>query len=192
MKRLLLLGLTAAAAAGLSGQEFRLGSPVADFSVNDVKGAPVRFSTIKGDYTVVLFIATQCPVSNAYNERMKALYASYAVKGVKFVAINSNATEPAAEVEEHAANNKFPFAVYKDPNNVVADRFGAQFTPEAFLLGRGDVIVYHGAIDDSQNPASIKSQHLRSALDDVLAGRPAGRTETRAFGCTIKRVRKTQ
>jgi len=174
----------------LSGQEFKLGSTVADFNLEDVKGNPVRFSDLKSDLTVVMFVATQCPVSNAYNERMKALYNDYASKGVKFVAINPNSTEPGSEVESHAATNGFPFAVYKDPDNVVADRFGATVTPETFVINKAGVILYHGSIDDSQNPANIKAHNLRLALDSVMSGQSVAKAETKAFGCTIKRARR--
>ena len=171
-------------------QEFKLGSKVGDFTLQDVKGNAVQFSTLKGEVTVIAYIATRCPISNDYNERMKALYNDYAPKGVKFVYINANHIEPAAEVEEHAKNNGFPFPVYKDDNNVVADRFGAEYTPEVFVLDKGGVIRYHGAIDDSRAAARIKAQHLRQALDSMLGGQPVATAQTKAFGCTIKRVKK--
>ncbi len=190
MQRLLSLGLAVFAAAAVFGQEFRLGSQVADFSLQDLKGNPVSFSALKGDLTVVMFIATQCPVSNAYNERMQALYNDYQARGVRFVGVNSNHTEPAADVEAHRAAHRFGFNVYKDANNVVADRFGAQVTPETFVIDRNGFIVYHGAIDDAQNPANVKTQSLRAALDAVLAGQPVAKAETKAFGCTIKRAKR--
>ena len=177
-------------AALLSAQDFQLGTPVSEFTLQDVQGNPVQFSKLKGDVTVIGFIATQCPVSNAYNERMKALYNDYASKGVKFVFINSNRSEPGSEVAAHARQNGFPFAVYKDENNRVADQFGATVTPEMYVLDSAGVIRYHGSIDDSQEVSRVKAQRLRSALDAVLAGRPVETAQTKAFGCTIKKVRK--
>jgi peroxiredoxin len=190
MKRLLWLGLALSLAGALFGQQFKLGSKVTDFAIFDLKGNPVEVSTLKGDITVLMFIATKCPISNDYNERMNAVYNDYASKGVKFVAINPNRSEPAAEVAEHAASNGFPFKVYKDNDNVVADRFGAQVTPEVFVLDKASTIRYHGYIDNSRNPANIKVKGLRMALDAMLAGNSVARAETKAFGCTIKRVRK--
>lgn len=169
-------------AGGLS-----VGSTVPDFTLKDYDGKDVKFSQLKGDVTVVLFIATRCPISNDYNERMKSIYADYTPKGVKFVFINSNSTEPPEEVREHAQKNGFRFTVYKDPGNVVADLFGAQFTPEAYVI-KGDRIVYHGRIDDART-GPITDHTLRSALDAVLAGQNPPKPETKAFGCTIKRVK---
>jgi cytochrome oxidase Cu insertion factor (SCO1/SenC/PrrC family) len=172
------------------GQTVSLNSPVGDFSVNDPSGKPVNFSALRGTGpSVIIFVSVQCPVSNAYNERMNALYKDYSSKGVKFVFVNSNASEPPEVVQEHARRH-FAFPVYKDLNNVVADRFGAQSTPEVYLVNTAGVLVYHGHIDDSQQPERVRVHTLQNSLDAVLGGRLLQVTETRAFGCSIKRVRK--
>lgn len=185
-----LAGLATLAAALLWGQQLGLGSKLDDFEVKDTSGSVARLSALKGDITAIFFIATQCPISNDYNERMQALYKDYARRGVKFVFINSNSTEPAAEVAEHARKWGFDFPVYKDDHNIVADRMGAQFTPEVFVLDRGGVLRYHGAIDDSRPAERVKTHYLRNALDEMLAGKAVTAGETKAFGCTIKRVKK--
>ncbi len=173
------------------GQEFRVGSKVQDFTLNDLKNSPVSYSSLKGDTTVVAFIATRCPVSNAYNDRMENLYKEFSAKGVKFIFVNTNRNEDAAEVKEHAKSSGFTFPVYKDRGSAAADRFGAQVTPETYVIDRSGILRYHGSIDDSQNPARIRSQALRAALDAVLAGKEVRTAETKAFGCTIKRSRGT-
>ncbi|HWB99558.1 MAG TPA: redoxin domain-containing protein [Bryobacteraceae bacterium] len=189
MKRLPLLGALILCCLLAFGQEFKVGSKVSDFQITDLRGNAVSYSALKGDITVVVFIATKCPVSNGYNGRMTALYNDYASKGVKFVFVNANASEPASEVEEHARTHQFPFPVYKDMGNKVADRFGAQVTPETFVMDSSGTIRYHGHIDDNLNETRIQKQSLRTALDALLAGKPPATTETKAFGCTIKRSR---
>src|ERR1700733_5473758 len=114
------LAIALALSAGfLSAQEFKLGSRVSDFQVRDLDGKTVAFSALKGPITVVTFIATECPVSNSYNQRMSGVYRDYAAKNVKFIFVNANRSEPASEVREHAKRVGFPFAVYKIPNNVL-------------------------------------------------------------------------
>jgi thiol-disulfide isomerase/thioredoxin len=142
------------------------------------------------DVTVVVFISTVCPVSNSYNLRMKELYRDYAPKGVKFEFLNANQNESREEMEDHARLVGFPFSVSKDANNVMADRLGAEYTPESFVIDRGGAVRYHGRIDDAQNPARVRQNSLRLAIDAVLAGHDVPAPETKAFGCTIKRVRK--
>jgi thiol-disulfide isomerase/thioredoxin len=175
----------------LSAQEFKLGSQVTGFNVQDLDGKPVAFATLRGPITVVTFIATQCPVSNSYNQRMNAIYQDYSSQGVKFIFVNANRTEPASEVREHAKRVGFAFPVYKDADNVLADRFDAQVTPESYVIDSAGIIRYHGSIDDRQNESHIRTQRLRLALDAVLAGKPVDQAETKAFGCGIKRVRKS-
>jgi peroxiredoxin len=177
----------ALSASFLSAQEFKLGSKVTDFNVQDLDGKPVAFSALRGPITVVIFIATQCPVSNGYNQRMNAVYQDYTPKGVKFIFVNANRSEPASEVRDHARRVGFVFPVYKDANNVLADRFDAQVTPESYVIDSAGVIRYHGCIDDSQNESRIRTRGLRLALDAVLAGKPVELAQTKAFGCSIKR-----
>ena len=179
------------AATCLNAQEFKVGSRVSDFSLTTLQGSPVRFSDLKGPVSVVMFIAVQCPVSNAYNERMNAIYKDYSAKGVKFIFVNANRTEPASDVAAHAREHQFAFTVYKDEDNVVADRLGATVTPEAFVIDSAGLIRYHGSLDDAQNVSRVTTQRLRNALDAVLAGKEPPQAETKAFGCTIKRVQKT-
>jgi peroxiredoxin len=180
----------ALSASILCAQEFKVGSQVSDFQVRDLDGKALAFSSLKGPITVVTFIATECPVSNSYNQRMSDLYKDYSAKNVKFIFVNANRSEPAAEVRDHAKRVGFPFAVYKDPGNVLADRFDAQVTPESFVIDSSGIIRYHGSIDDSMNESRIHTRVLRAALDSLLAGKPVASTETKAFGCTIKRARK--
>ena len=183
--------LAALSAALVCGQEFKVGSQVTNFTLQQPNGSSIDYSALKGSTTLILFVSVQCPVSNAYNDRMIALYQDYAPKGVKFIAINANRTEPIPAVTEHARAHNFQFTVYKDENNAVADRFGATVTPETYVIDSTGTIRYHGSIDDSQNPSHVSTQWLRLALDAVLAGNPPPQAETKAFGCTIKRIQKT-
>lgn len=166
-------------------------SKAENFTLKDYSGKSHSLSNYKDSTAVVvMFIATQCPVSNDYNNRMAALYKDYIEKGIAFLAINSNKQESMEEISTHSQKNGFQFPVLKDPDNVIADKFNAQVTPEIFVLNSNFEILYHGRIDDSQRESEIKSRDLRNALDEILAGKPVSKKETKAFGCTIKRVQK--
>jgi thiol-disulfide isomerase/thioredoxin len=179
------------APAFLSAEHIRVGGSVPAFSLADLKGAPVSFSASASKVTVVLFISTKCPVSNRYNQRMIGLYQEYEPKGVRFVFVNANQNESPEEVAAHASQAAFPFPVYKDEGNLLADRLDAQATPEAYVIDGAGVLRYHGRVDDAQNPARVKENSLKLAIESVLAGREVGNAETKAFGCTIKRVPRT-
>ena len=172
--------------------DLKIGAPAPDFTLpaaSDGKAIALKDLLAKNKAVAVVFIATKCPVSNAYNTRMAALGKEYAAKGIFLVGINSNKTEPAAEVKEHAEKHGFTFPVVKDEGNKVADAYGAAKTPEVFVLDPKGILVYHGRIDENQDDArNVRSPDLRNAFEAILAGKPVPAAETKAFGCTIKRV----
>ncbi|MCS7023534.1 MAG: redoxin domain-containing protein [Bryobacteraceae bacterium] len=159
-------------------------------SVVDLSGKSHRVDTT-GRITVVVFVSTICPISNDYNDRLIALYREFEPRGVQWLFLNSNSNETATDILRHTEAAGFPFSIYQDPGNHVADRLGATVTPQAFLLDRQGIVRYRGQIDDARNPARVSVHALKQALEDLLAGRMVARQETRAFGCTIKRVKKS-
>ena len=183
------LALAAVLAAASSGS-ITVGDKLVPFSLKDYTGKAVDLKAYEGKKAVVLmFIATECPVSNAYNDRMAALAKDYSSKDVAVIGINANRAEDTARIAEHAKEHGLSFTILKDVDNVQADRFGAQVTPETFVFDKSWTLRYHGRIDDNQKGDNIQSQDLRNALEAVLAGKEVAVKETKAFGCTIKRVR---
>ncbi|MDX6695884.1 MAG: hypothetical protein QOF02_3487 [Blastocatellia bacterium] len=174
--------------AGMGANDAEAGKPIADFSLPDVNGKTHSLASLKGkNGTVLIFISTQCPVSNAYNERMEKLAEDYAARGVNVIGINANATESADDIKAHAAAHKLTFTILKDKGNKVADQLGATNTPEVFLLDASSKLVYRGRIDNSRNIEGVSSNDLRDAIDATLAGKPVANSFVRAFGCSIKR-----
>lgn len=138
---------------------------------------------------VIIFISTQCPVSNAYNSRMNELFDKNKDK-FSIIGINSNKQEDMQKIKEHAAYNKFEFVILKDSNNVIADKFNASFTPEVFVLSNKYELLYHGRIDDSRRFEDVSVNDLQNSLNEIAAGKEVSVKETKAFGCSIKRVDK--
>jgi peroxiredoxin len=165
-----------------------IGATIEDFTLPDVDNKEHSLKSLAGkNGTVLLFIAVQCPVSNAYNERMAKLAEDYKAKGIAVIGINSNVAEDAAAVKAHATEHKLSFPILKDPGNKIADRLGASVTPEAYFIDSNNKLLYHGRIDNSRNAEKVESSDLRNALDAALAGKAVEKTEAKAFGCTIKR-----
>jgi len=166
-----------------------IGATIEDFTLPDVDNKEHSLKSLAGkNGTVLIFIAVQCPVSNAYNERMAQLAADYQAKGINVIGINSNVAEDAAAVKAHAAEHKLTFTILKDPGNKIADKLGASVTPEAYFIGMNGKLLYHGRIDNARNPAQLETSDLRNALDAALSGKAIEKTEAKAFGCTIKRA----
>ena len=166
-----------------------IGGRVYNVQVTKLTGEPASLYDFAGHSgTLVIFVATRCPVSNDYNQRMAELAREYTARGFAVIGANSNRNEPADEVARHAAEKGLGFRILKDPDNRVADYLGASVTPEAYLFAPDWTLRYHGRIDDSRDPAHITTRDLSAALDAVAAGKPVAVAETKAFGCTIKRI----
>jgi len=134
---------------------------VENFTLTDYSGKKHSLTDYKDSKAVVLmFIATRCPVSNAYNGRMASLYSDYKDKNIAFLAINSNNNEDLDEIKKHARDNSLMFPILKDENNKIADNFDAQVTPEIFVIDQKSNILYHGRIDDE---IAVHLGHARGA-----------------------------
>ena len=104
-----------------------IGTTLDDFKLPDADGAEHSLKSLTGkNGAVLIFVATKCPVSNAYNDRMEKLAQDYKAKGINVIGINSNNTEPAAEVKSHAGEKHLTFTILKDDGNKIADRLGAE------------------------------------------------------------------
>jgi alkyl hydroperoxide reductase subunit AhpC len=113
---------------------------------------------------------------------MRELDERYGPRGVLLIGVNSNNWESREEVAEHTQQRGFAFPMIKDEGHVIADRLGADRTPEAFLVDATGRLRYRGWVKSKQ-----ESPDLQRALDAVLEGRPVPRAVTKAFGCAVDR-----
>jgi peroxiredoxin len=162
---------------------------VQNFTLEDYNGVKHSLSDYKDSKAIVLmFISTQCPVSNSYNGRMNDLCKNYHEKQITFIGINSNKAETIEDIKHHAEEKGFKFPILKDWKNIIANRLGATVTPEIYVLNPDFEILYHGRIDNSSRIEKVSSRDLRNALEEILASKPVTVSSTKAFGCTIKKV----
>lgn len=198
MRRLLLLSvlLTFAVAIPFAGkaaaqetlEKLAVGTAFADFKLADLDGTERSLKSLAGkNGTLLVFLSAQCPVVKAYNERIVAISDAYAKNGISFVGINSNATESLEWIKSNATEVGYKFPVLIDKGNVIADKLGADTTPEVFYFDANNVLLYRGAIDNDRSGKSITDNYLKSAFDLTLAGKKIDRTTANAFGCSIKR-----
>ncbi len=167
---------------------FPIGNKLDNFTLTDINGAERSFDDLKGkNGTVIFFLSAQCPVVKGYNERIAKISKEYESKGINFIGINSNATESLDWVKSHAEEH-YKFPVLIDKGNVLADKLGANFTPEFYQFSAKNKLVYHGAADNSRTGDNITENYLNDALTAMLNGKKVKTTRANAFGCSIKRV----
>jgi len=162
---------------------------IGDFTLNDYDGDKHSLSDYKDSKAIVIiFVATECPISNDYNSRMEKLFNEYSQKDIAFIGINSNKAESVERIKEHAKEKGLTFTILKDEKNIIADKFEASFTPEVYVLNSDFNILYHGRIDSARKESEVETKDLENALNEILAGKEVMKKETKAFGCSIKRI----
>lgn len=167
---------------------YKVGDKVSDFSITNYDGTTYSLSNNGAKATVVVFMSTECPFVQPYTDRLINLTKEFGSNGVTIWGMNSNKTEPTDAVMTHAKDKGYTFPVLKDDNNVVADQFGAERTPEVFVIDNSTMtLVYHGRIDDNKEADKVSSNDLQIALNEFLSGQPITTAETKAFGCSVKR-----
>ncbi|HEX9962368.1 MAG TPA: redoxin domain-containing protein [Pyrinomonadaceae bacterium] len=171
-----------------SSADFAVGTVLEDFKLTDINGTEQSFGKLKGEKgTILVFLSAQCPVVKSYNARIAAFAKDYKAKGINVVGINSNATESLEWVKSHAAEN-YNFPMLIDKGNVLADKLGANVTPEIYFFDENNKLLYKGAIDNDRSGDNVTNHYLKDAVDAKTAGKAIAKTSANAFGCSIKRV----
>ena len=170
-----------------------LGTPAPDFTLPDASGNIVSLADFAATPAlVVVFMCNHCPYVQAYEDRLISLQREYAAKRVQLVAINAN--DEAGYPEDGFENmvrrsqkKQFNFPYLRDESQRVARAYGAEYTPEVFVLNSKQEVRYIGRVDDNwQHPDKVRSRDLHDAIDAVLARKKVANPVTHAIGCTIK------
>ena len=169
--------------------------PTVDFRLQDHRGAWHTLEEARDRKVVVLaFLGTECPLAEAYAPRLAELARDFGKRGVAFFGIDSNEQDGPVAIGRFSEKHGLPFPMLKDVGNGLADRVGAERTPEVLVLDGSRAVVYRGRIDDQYAIGIHRSESTRhdlvDALDAVLAGRPVATPKTDAVGCKIGRVTK--
>src|SRR4051812_14960427 len=108
-RRLALLSLLVVAA--MVAAENPLGA-VKDFALLDPQGRKHSTEMWKAKKAVVLvFLGTECPLSNGYASEYRRLVETYGGKGVLFYGVHPDPDVGAKDATRHAGEYRLPFAV---------------------------------------------------------------------------------
>jgi hypothetical protein len=161
--------------------------------VRDVDGTVRDVFAPAGAASVLLFVASDCPVSNGYAPEIQRICRDYRTRGVTCSLVYEDASIDATRVRAHRAEYGYTnMAAIVDGNRAIAARARATVTPQAVVIGPGGIVKYRGRIDNQYaalgKPRRVVTEHdLRDSLDAVLSGRAVAHPETEALGCFIAR-----
>ena len=166
------------------------GSPAQSrlLDLNGQEVDPLQDATARA--IVMIFIRTDCPISNRYAPEIRRLHEKFASSGVAFWLVYPDAGEAVEVIRQHVKDYEYRLRVLRDPRHALVKMAGVRVTPEAavFVAGR---LVYRGRIDNrfvafgKARPAPT-AHDLEDVIAAVLKGRtPATEITTPAVGCFI-------
>jgi hypothetical protein len=159
----------------------------------DIDGRPFAPFTPSSKANVLLFVQTDCPISNSYAPEIQRICKAYESKGVSCSLAYEDVRVDAAAVRKHMKDFAYtgvPATI--DDSRAIADRARATITPAAVVVGARGAVLYRGRIDNlyaslGKPRRNVTEHDLTDALDAILASKPVPKPETEALGCFITR-----
>lgn len=191
-----ILLITLLAAFKYSGGVLPIGSnlPKGDLKMKEISNEEISMKDAKRkNGLLVMFTCNTCPYVIKNKERTKAICKYALQNNIGVILLNSNEGDrdggnSLEAMQLYAKEQNYQWYYVVDRNNEIADAFGANRTPENFLFDKNLKLVYHGAIDNNPtDAANVTRQHLKEAMNELLAGKNISVKESRSMGCAIKR-----
>lgn len=164
---------------------------IKEFALTDAGGKKHTRAQWKGKKAIVLiFLGTDCPVSNFYAPEYSRLAKAFAARGVLFYGIHPDPEVTAADAAKHAREYRLTFPVLLDPTHLVSRPAGVEVVPSAVLLDPEGKILYRGRIDDRYTAEGVRREaptkrDLEEALKAVLDGKAPPSAGSKGYGCPL-------
>lgn len=161
--------------------------------VTDLGGRRVEALPLGSGPLVLVFTATECPISNRYAPELRRLRERFAARGVAFRLVYPDPTETEERIRRHLRAFAYGEDALRDPGHELVRLTGATVTPEVAVLAgsaAGSRLVYRGRIDDravdfGRTRPAPRVHDLEEVLDALVAGRATAARTTPATGCFI-------
>jgi Redoxin len=156
----------------------------------DLTGNPVDpFKSAPGKVVVLVFVRTDCPVSNRYSPTIQGLSARYLHKAA-FWLVYPAKTETVEMIRKHEQDFGYTLPALRDPQRTLVKQSHAQITPEVAVFDAGRRLIYHGRIDNlyedfGRARSSATTHELDDAIQAALSGKTLPAETASAVGCYI-------
>lgn len=143
--------------------------------------------------SVMIFIATDCPIANSYAPEINRIYQDYSEKGIAIQLVYPDTELQEEDLVKHVAEYRLKLPTTIDRDHTLVKRAGVSITPEVAVFDAGGKVVYRGRIDNlyadyGERRREVTERYLRDALDAMLRGEIPSVKETPAIGCLIERL----
>lgn len=153
-------------------------------------GAPVDFfQAAAGKVVVLVFVRTDCPVSNRYIPQLQQIRTRFAEQAA-FWFVYPDKAETADQIRAHDREYALTIPSLRDPHHSVVKLAEVQITPEVAVFDAHQRLVYHGRIDnlyvDLGRKRQVATTHeLVDAIQAATSGSSLTVKSAPAVGCYI-------
>ena len=176
----LLLSVTAQATDGLRQTTF----------AQDLNGKQLDPFLLSGGRVVVLvFVRTDCPISNRYAPLLQKLSDKFRGK-VDFWLVYPNRAETPSQIKSYLEDFHYSIPALRDTQHALVKRSQTSITPEAAVFNSSGRLLYHGRIDNwyedfGRARAAATTHELEDAISAALDGKAPALNHVNAVGCYI-------
>ena len=184
-------GQGAQVANGAGKADAKIGAAAPAFTLKTADGKDWSLSDAKGKVVGIEWVNPECPVCRGL---VKDGTVAATEKGCKaafpdvvYLAINSSASSKSSldATGAYLKDNKLDVIGLIDTDGKVGRSYGARTTPHCFVINAEGVLVYQGAINNSQG-GDGKTNYVVDAVKQLKAGSTVTPSETKPFGCGVK------
>lgn len=141
-----------------------------------------------GKVVVLVFVRTDCPVSNRYAPAIQRISAKYEGKAA-FWLVYLDKSESPEKIRQHEREYNYKIPALRDPQRVLVKLAQARVTPEVAVFDASRHLAYHGRIDDlyqdlGRARRAPTTHELEDAIQAVLDGH-APPASAPGVGCFI-------
>jgi hypothetical protein len=142
-----------------------------------------------GKVAVLVFLRTDCPVSNRYAPAIQQIATRYQKESQFYLVFPAKAAS-AQVIRKYIDAYDYKLPALRDPQHVLVKQAHAQITPEVAVFDKRGTLVYHGRIDNlyedfgRMRPAPT-THELDDAIRAAFKGTRVAVSETSGVGCYI-------
>jgi thiol-disulfide isomerase/thioredoxin len=142
-----------------------------------------------GKVLVLIFVRTDCPISNRYAPLLQQMEKKYGQE-VFFRLVFPDRNESPEKIRSYLKDYGYDLAAIRDLDHALVKKTFATITPESAVFNAKGQLVYHGRIDNLYEhlgqPRSAATTHeLADAIDAASKGENPRVSSANAVGCFI-------
>lgn len=156
----------------------------------DLSGAQVDpLKQSPGRIVVLVFVRTDCPLSNRYAPLIQQLSLKYARESFFWLVFPDKSKSP-EEIRTYLQEYNYKLSALRDPEHVLVKKSAVKVTPEVAVFNAKRELIYHGRIDNlyedfGRSRRAATTHELADAIEAASKGVAPPAAFADGVGCFI-------